>query len=221
MPGPSLILYNKKMKKSSVNRKQFNSTFMASLLFCLAFLPTACKRDQAGEAESTPALQVEASSSVPAAAFFNRLKTLCGKSYWGRFVHPQQPPFPFAGSELLLEVAECRDAEIRLTFHVGEDASRNWIISQIDDRLGLLHDHRRTGDGQEETNHYGGLTLVAGSSFRQDFPADETTIEKLPRAAGSVWSMSFSDDGTVFSYILARAGEILFHVDFDLKSPRQ
>ncbi len=221
MPGPSLILYNENMKKSSANRKLFISPLLLSVLFCLAFLPSACKRDRAGEAEPAPALQVEASSSVPAAAFFSRLKTLCGKSYWGRFVHPQQPPFPFAGSELLLEGTECREGEIRLTFHVGEDTSRNWIISRIDDSLRLLHDHRRTGDGQEETNHYGGLTLAAGSSFRQDFPADETTLEKLPRAAGSVWSMSFSEDGTVFSYMLAREGEILFHVDFDLKSPRQ
>lgn len=207
------------MKQSSLNRKAFISPILLFVVFCLVILPWACKQDKGKEAE--PVLQVETGTAEPADAFFTRLKSLCGKAFWGGFVHPQQPPLPFAGSELLLEGAECGEHEIRLVFHVGEDASRNWIISRQGDRLRLIHDHRRPEGGQAETNHYGGLTKVSGTYFRQDFPAEEATVEKLPRAAGSVWSLSFKEDGSVFSYILAKEGEILFHVDFNLKSPRQ
>ena len=192
------------------------SSFLLLAIVFLTWSGVACRSDRQ---EALPEKDIPPQTdSKPSDVFFAKLTALCGKGFWGSFVHPGQPPFPFAGSELLMEVASCDDQRIRITFHVGEDASRNWVLAFEENRLRLTHDHRNRDGSAADVTGYGGVAVDLGSAWRQDFPADAATIEQIPKAADSVWSMIFSEDMSKFSYLLTKSGEVIFHVDFSLSS---
>lgn len=166
------------------------------------------KTQQAATATMTP--------QETQAAFLSKLSALCGKTFEGVAVFPDDPAEPFKNQRLLMYVQTCKDGEWRIPFLVGEDKSRTWVLTVTPEGLLFKHDHRHADGTPDEVTNYGGLAAPGGSAFRQSFPADGFTAKLLPAAATNEWTLRLSEDGKQFSYILKRHGEMRFQADFNL-----
>jgi hypothetical protein len=151
-------------------------------------------------------------------AFFNSLKSLCGKSFIGEVVVDNAPPSSFNTSKLVMHIRKCTDSELQIPFHVGNDASRTWIITKTGSGLSLKHDHRHKDGTSDVSTMYGGHTIDAGWPQVQNFPADQYSKElfvnlAMPQSISNSWQMYIYPEK--FTYRLTRQGRE-FRVDFDL-----
>ena len=182
---------------------------MRPILFCLAAGGlAACS----GPAPSVPSAQD---------AFFASLSELCGKAFAGGLVSTDDADADFAKQSMVMHVRECRDREIRIPFHVGEDRSRTWVITKEEGGLRLKHDHRHEDGSEDAVTQYGGDTEDAGTAKRQSFPVDDFSIalfegEGLAASVVNVWSVEVGEG--MFAYELARPNRF-FRVEFDTSAP--
>lgn len=151
-------------------------------------------------------------------AFFDTLAKLCGKAFSGKIAVDNQGPGGMAGKPLVMHVRKCTDRELQIPFHVGDDASRTWIITKTGAGLSLKHDHRHKDGSYDESTMYGGHTVDAGWPQVQSFPADQYSKELfvsqgIPQSIGNTWQMYIYPE--FFTYRLVREGRE-FRVDFDL-----
>jgi hypothetical protein len=178
----------------------------------ILLLATACL----GACVSTPENQ------APADQFFQRMSTLCGKSFGGKMIAGDESDASFATADLQAHARECSAKEIRIAFDVGEDRSRTWIITRTDSGLRLKHRHMLKNGTEDPVSQYGGDTAAAGTPARQEFPVDEYsksmfTKEGRTVSNTNVWAFEVEPQQTLV-YELARPGR-LFRVSFDLDKP--
>jgi len=150
-------------------------------------------------------------------AFFDSIAKHCGKAFKGEVVFDNDPSPAFAQA-LVMHVRKCNSSQLQIPFHVGEDASRTWIITKTGSGLNLKHDHRKEDGSNDPLTMYGGHTIDAGYAQAQSFPADQYSKELfvasgIPQSVGNTWQMFIYDD--VFTYRLTREGRD-FRVNFDL-----
>ncbi|WP_370316741.1 hypothetical protein [Pseudoalteromonas sp.] len=154
--------------------------------------------------------------------FFDNIAALCGKAYEGKVsVDNAAGPSSFADKKLVMHVRRCNERELQVPFHVGDDASRTWIITKTGSGLSLKHDHRHKDGSDDKSTMYGGHTLDAGFANAQSFPADQYSKELfvsqgIPQSMGNTWQMYIYPKQ--FTYRLVREGRE-FRVDFDLTKP--
>lgn len=150
---------------------------------------------------------------------FDRLSLHCGKAFEGAVVSEDPRDADFAAARLVMHVRECSPTQIRVPFHVGEDRSRTWVITRLDDgRLRLKHDHRHEDGSEDVLTQYGGETEAVPSGETAAFPADDESRalfarENIPASMANIWSMSVSEDA--FTYALNRPDR-RFEARFDL-----
>lgn len=163
-------------------------------------------------------------SLAPAQQFLSAVSVLCGQAFSGRIVlnEPAQPADPFAGQTLIMHVRTCESARVLVPFHVGSDRSRTWVLSVTGDRLRLKHDHRHEDGSEDVLTQYGGDSVIAGSSTRQEFPVDDFskalfTRENRAVSNTNIWAMEIHP-GRMFAYELTRPGRT-FRVEFNLTAP--
>ena len=190
--------------------------------------------DAQAEAAAAALAAAEQDVSAPADEFLLRLAEHCGEAFAGRIVanEPASPePDAFEGQALVMHVRGCDDPtrEIQVPFHVGDNHSRTWLLTRTGDGLRLKHDHRLEDGSDDPVTMYGGDTVDAGTSQRQEFPVDQESIELFARegldvSTTNVWAMEI-EPGQRFLYELSRPeGEQnpqgrLFQVEFDLTQP--
>ena len=154
--------------------------------------------------------------------FFDNIAAHCGKAYEGKVtVDNATGPSSFAGKKLVMHVRRCDERELQVPFHVGDDASRTWIITKTGSGLSLKHDHRHKDGTDDISTMYGGHTVDAGFANVQSFPADQYSKELfvsqgIPQSIGNTWQMYIYPEK--FTYRLIRQGRE-FRVDFDLIKP--
>ncbi|MDP2634248.1 MULTISPECIES: hypothetical protein [unclassified Pseudoalteromonas] len=154
--------------------------------------------------------------------FFDNIAAHCGKAYEGKVtVDNAAGPSSFAGKKLVMHVRRCDERELQVPFHVGDDASRTWIITKTGSGLSLKHDHRHKDGTDDVSTMYGGHTVDAGFESVQSFPADQYSKELfvsqgIPQSMGNTWQMYIYPEK--FTYRLIRQGRE-FRVDFDLTKP--
>ena len=154
--------------------------------------------------------------------FFDNIAAHCGKAFEGKVtVDNATGPSSFAGKKLVMHVRKCTDSELQVPFHVGDDASRTWIITKTGSGLSLKHDHRHQDGTDDVSTMYGGHTVDAGFANVQSFPADQYSKELfvsqgIPQSIGNTWQMYIYPEK--FTYRLIRQGRE-FRVDFDLTKP--
>ncbi len=150
------------------------------------------------------------------ALYFARLKQLCGATLQGYSTFPDDPEHPLYGKLLVAHFKTCSEHEIRIPFSVGDDHSRTWIITRMDNNLSLKHDHRHADGGENEITDYGGTASDAGSAYSQSFPADDFTAKLIPEAATNRWTINLSEDGRTLTYYLERDNQPRFKAVMEL-----
>lgn len=152
----------------------------------------------------------------PEDVFFSRLADICGRAFAGEVIHSSPTDTAFVGQDMVMHVRECRDDEVRIPFHVGQDRSRTWVVTRTEEGLRLKHDHRHEDGSEDDLTQYGGDTRGDGTDTAQEFYADDYTAELLPAAATNIWTMEIHPD-SLFAYQLRReADDRRFRVEFDL-----
>ena len=151
-----------------------------------------------------------ASPTTEQEGFFQQLIALCGTTFTGTTVFPDDPGEDWKGQVLVAHVATCEEDEVRIPFTVGEDRSRTWIIRRVEGGLELKHDHRHADGTPDEVTLYGGTTRKPGTPHAQSFPADDYTAALIPEAATNEWFLSFSEEGSDLVYYLERHGKPRF-----------
>ncbi len=155
-------------------------------------------------------------------AFFGNIMELCGHAYGGRVVSTDASDKDFAEADLILHVRDCSNDEIRMPFHVADNRSRTFLLSKTETGLRLRHDHRHEDGSEDAITLYGGKTANSGTSFRQEFPADDYSKELFLRegldvSVANIWAMEVHPDD-FFAYELRRPNRF-FRVEFDLSNP--
>lgn len=187
-------------------------------VFLVALLATGCAAP-----DPKPPVR-NATTRLPADAFFARLQLLCGQAFAGRLAaHDASDLAAFAGTAVM-HVRDCSTDRVRIPFHVGTDRSRTWVVTRTADGLRLKHEHRHEDGSADATDLYGGDSAGAhaGSARRQEFPADAAS-KAMFSAAGmnasidNVWAIEI-DPGQRFVYELRRPNRH-FSVEFDLATP--
>lgn len=158
---------------------------------------------------------------LPADVFMARLNELCGQRFEGRIVSTDAADADMASQRLIMYVRDCSPAEVRIPFQVGEDSSRTWIVTSIEQGLRLKHDHRHEDGAEDVLSRYGGDTVSPGVATRQEFPADDFSRNLFlskgnPASVDNVWAMEATE--TLFAYELSRPARF-FRVEFDLAKP--
>ncbi len=179
--------------------RQINRLLAAGMLFSTACAPVSQPQDD----------------------FFAAIAAQCGKAFEGRLVSTDEADKDFAAERLVMEVRSCKEAEIRVPFHVGEDRSRTWVITRTDAGLRLKHDHRHEDGESDAVTMYGGDAAAPGTATRQEFPVDAYSIdlftrEGLTASVTNVWAIEATP--TLFAYELRRENRF-FRVEFDLTAP--
>jgi hypothetical protein len=161
-------------------------------------------------------------SSIPSQdAFFSAISELCGKAYSGSITIDNDSSGSFANKKLIMHIRRCNETQLQIPFHVGEDASRTWLITKTGSGLSLKHDHRHSDGTEDALTQYGGHTVDAGWAQVQSFPADQYSKElfvenAIPQSVGNTWQIYIYPER--FTYRLIRQGRE-FRVDFDLTNP--
>jgi hypothetical protein len=151
--------------------------------------------------------------------FWQTLQSLCGKSFEGTIIAAPATDTVFKNKRLLIHIRSCEDGKIRIPFIVGNNYSRTFVFTKEGGGLQLKHDHRHSDGEPDKVTMYGGRTTNPGSVTTQYFPADSSTVNMLPSAAGNVWWISLQPNQT-FQYHLKRLGaDWQFSIQFNLTTP--
>lgn len=148
--------------------------------------------------------------------FWNNLKAHCGKSYEGELASAS-PNDTFTGKKLVMHVRSCDEENvIRIPFYVGDDRSRTWVLTKLENgTIELKHDHRHEDGSPDKITMYGGISPNTGTDKLQYFPADQETTNLIGYAATNIWWITL--DESSFSYNLRRVvNDNHFSVKFDL-----
>lgn len=153
--------------------------------------------------------------------FFAALSSHCGSSLQGKLVSSDPQDAEMAGKPMTAHFRECTFNEVRINFAVGDDRSRNWVISRTSAGLRLKHVHLHTDGSEDELSRYGGDTATPGTAQRQEFPADAFskqlfTRRNTPASLTNVWAVEVRPRA-FFAYELRRPGRF-FRVE--LVKPR-
>ncbi|HSJ24899.1 MAG TPA: hypothetical protein VK929_09540, partial [Longimicrobiales bacterium] len=144
----------------------------------MTMLLTGCG-DSDAPAPDAPGQQAGALSAEQQ-EYWDRLQQLCGQAYAGEMVRfDPEADAGWLNRDVIMHVRECSDDEIRIPLHVGDNRSRTWVLTRLDDGIRLKHDHRHPDGTEEESSQYGGHTLAAGTASRQEFPADDESKEQF------------------------------------------
>lgn len=153
--------------------------------------------------------------------FFNKLKSLEGKTFYGKAIYMPDTlkPNDFWGKELKFTVQHTKTSELRMPFQVGENKSRTWVLTKTKSGIQLKHDHRHEDGSLDSITNYGGDSdLKLSTALAQYFPADLFTSKLIPAASTNRWIMQFSEDKKKFYYILERNNILRFKAEFNLEN---
>lgn len=165
---------------------------------------------------------------MPEGDLIDALSEYCGQAFEGEITRSEAEEADadagFEGERLVMHVRECEDDAAYVPFHVGENRSRTWIITRLDDgALRLKHDHRNEDGSEDELTQYGGETEGAPAGWRAEFPADQESrdlfeAQDIEVSMDNVWIMQVDPDAETFVYALTRPNRY-FEVTFDLTEP--
>lgn len=131
--------------------------------------------------------------------FWDNLQAHCGNAYEAN--NADATPFyqPFDASITRVHFFNCTNSLTHIALHIGDNHSRNLLLTKTENTLRLKHDHRNEDGTEEEITMYGGDAPRPGLKTRQIFWADEHTADILPLRHDNFWFLDIMNDST-FAY---------------------
>ena len=164
------------------------------------------------------------SAPVGANAFLDSLRPLCGQAFAGEMASGDAADTDMKDRPMVMHVAKCSEAEIRIPFFVADDRSRTWFLTATADGVRLKHRHRHEDGSADGRTDYGGdqvgpAIVGPGGLLTLRFPVDAESkamflADGIPQSTANVWEMRLQP-GESFTYVLARPNRD-FRVRFDL-----
>lgn len=190
-------------------------------LLSISLLACQTSEDKDKETKTTDAETeigaVSNSEEIINKEFWNRLTKLKGKTFQGEVIEAPEGD-DFTGKKLVMHVLDVKEDTIYIPFNVGENRSRTWILTKTDKGIQLKHDHRHEDGSDDDVTMYGGTTPNTGFDGLAMFPADQETVDLLPRTATNLWWITV--DEKQYTYNLQRIGSnTKYSIGFDLESP--
>jgi hypothetical protein len=149
-------------------------------------------------------------------AFFDNLRSLCGKSFAGSETYMADGHDSWAHLDFVMHVTVCDDDRVHIPFHLSDDHSRTWMFLIEDGRLRFRHDHRSEDGTPDERNLYGGYADGTGTAFEQHFPNDDYTTALLDDDRERIWSVVLDEQLQSMTYRLSYGDKLIFEATFDL-----
>lgn len=202
------------------SRKRIGLTIPLILIFACAEPPSSIP----SAATPTSPPETQKSEVAPADAWWDHIASLCGQAFTGKLTSEDPTDAALAEQSMTMHVRRCDEQRLEIPFHIGENRSRTWVLTQTDQGIRLQHDHRHEDGTEDEVTLYGGTTDSPNTENAQHFPADDYSKQLfeehgLTPSVANVWSMEIIP-GERFSYILRRP-ERHFQADFDLTRPTE
>jgi hypothetical protein len=204
-----MVTLSKKLKKLKIKERM--NKLVPILTLCILF--TAC--GGSGNGESTTESDYENAKD----AFFATAATLCGETFSGASVYPDNPEHPLVDTELRVHISSCDEDMLRMDLYRDSNTWHGaWVLERRGEGLHLYHDHLgdvrvREDLGEGDYTGYGGYADDRGTATRQYFPADEVTGEIIPEAVTNVWMMEIDLENETFTYYLERHNEPRFRAE--------
>jgi hypothetical protein len=184
---------------------------LASIIGC----QPAEKKDN--EVKASESKDVATSENKINSEFWNRLANLEGQAFEGEVIEAPEGD-DFRGKKLVMHVLDVKEDTIYIPFNVGDNLSRTWVLTKTENGIQLKHDHRMEDGSDDDVTMYGGVTANTGFDGLAMFPADQETVDLLPRTATNVWWITVDEEQ--FTYNLRRIGSTTqFSIGFDLQTP--
>ncbi len=152
-------------------------------------------------------------------AFFDHLRSLCGKSFAGSETYMADGHDSWAHLDFVMHVTVCENDRVHIPFHLSDDHSRTWMFLVEEGRLRFRHDHRNEDGSPDERNLYGGYADGAGTAFEQHFPNDDYTLAMLNDDRERMWSVLLDEKLESMTYRLSYGDRLIFEAMFDLSKP--
>ncbi|GAA0197630.1 hypothetical protein GCM10009123_01090 [Kangiella japonica] len=184
--------------------------------FVLATLITACACSSCA-----PAPNFDEILSPQESEFFSLIQSMCGKTFVGESVYPEDPGHDFAGKKLVATIDYCDNQHIAIPFTVGEDESRTWHLNKTYQGLLFKHEHRLKDGSPDPVTNYGGYSASykgeAVTATKHFFHADDFTAELIPDAKTNVWMLEVDPENQELTYYLERHGKPRYKAVLQLK----
>ena len=197
-----------------------------TIFLTLILMVSACNKPVTTELKSTRAnnaVVVQKNTETELEdAFWNALLQQCTHIFTGQSTFPDTPEDSFYGKNLVANFINCTDTKIHVPFHVGDNKSRTWIFSKLDNgKIQLKHQHLHADGSVDEVSNYGGTSIGGDIEINElsktihvHFPADDFTKQLIPEASTNVWTIelithSYSNQD-VLTYNLYRHGNKRF-----------
>jgi hypothetical protein len=187
------------------------------LALCLtaSMAGAACGRDATPVDDAV----VPAALAAEQEAFWSSLVAHCGNAYRGHVSDATAYYRQSVAGDAVIHFMACSDERLHIPFHLGENRSRNWILTRAGGTIHLAHDHRHEDGTEERISRYGGSAPVPGLPTRQIFPADDHTARLLPDRADNFWFLHFVDERTLhYGVHWPKFGHSV-RFEFDLSTP--
>jgi hypothetical protein len=152
-------------------------------------------------------------------AFWTRLQAHCGNAYAGTISDVTAYYRDGVAGNAVIHFMDCSDDRLHIPFHLGDNRSRNWILTRTGGTIRLKHDHRHEDGTEEDVSQYGGDAPVPGLPTRQTFPADAHTAAILPDRADNFWFLDFVDEDTLQYGVHWQKFGHSVRFEFDLSTP--
>jgi hypothetical protein len=148
---------------------------------------------------------------------FASVSSHCGHSLHGRVVTNDPQDAALIGKPIVGRFAACTASEVRINVAVGDDTSRNWVISRTPGGLRLKHLHLHTDGTEDQISGYGGDTIAPGTAERQEFPLDAFSRDLFtrlnrPGSLTNVWAVE-ARPGEFYAYELRNATGRFFRLE--------
>ena len=176
-------------------------------LLTLTLILSACQKSVTSEQETVEVknnVNLEQIKEVTLEeSFWNALTEQCTHIFTGQSSYPDNPEDSFYGKKLVANFSNCTDTQIQVPFHVGDNKSRTWIFTKLDNgKLQLKHQHLHDDGSADEVSNYGGISdggeiSINGQlkTMHVHFPADDFTKQLIPEASTNVWTIELISNG--------------------------
>ncbi len=194
--------------------RTYPAFILSVILIGSAFVFQGCGAEHQSQTNTNPS-EISTEQQI----FWDALRQHCGNAYQGELADATPYYLPFDDSNVILHIRDCSGSAMHLALHIGDDRSRNLMLTKVEGTLQLKHDHRYEDGNEESVSQYGGKAPKPGLVNRQIFRADAHTTRILPQRYDNFWFLDIMDETTLAYGVHWPTYGHSIRIEFDTSAP--